>query len=287
LAVLEAGRLWLDGGAFFGAVPRPRWAGCFAPDADNRVALAMRLLLLRDAAAGRTVLVDTGAGDKLARAKAATPYPLLLAAEEPEGGLTALVERAGVLPDEITDVVLTHLHTDHAGGATVQVGQEGDAPKYAPVFANATYHVQRRAMKWAQHAPEFEQAAFCGQAYRTLAASGQLHLLDGPLELWPDFSLVLSEGHSVAMQLPIIDGGEDGKLLYGGDLIPTCAHVQLCWVSACDAYPLTTIEEKRLLCAQALEEDWLVMFAHDPHKVACRLREEDGNAVPGDPLLSL
>ncbi len=274
ISVVDAGSIRLDGGTMFGVIPRTEWEKVASPDEKNRVEVAMRLLLLADDS-DRRILVDTGIGDKLPPEEADR-----VCQSPPEGGLAGAVRRAGVEPEAITDVILTHLHFDHAGGAT-RAAPDGEVQ---PTFPNATYHLQRRALKWAQHAPEKDVIFFHREDFHSLAASGQLHLLDGPHELYEGIDLVLSEGHTVAMQLPIIDGGEDGKLFFCGDLIPTCAHVQLNWLMAYDLYPLTSLEEKRLLLAQALEEEWTLFLEHDPAHAACRVTEENGVVVAGEPL---
>jgi glyoxylase-like metal-dependent hydrolase (beta-lactamase superfamily II) len=140
-------------------------------------------------------------------------------------------------------------------------------------------------MKWAEHAPEKDRRSFRAEDFVCLATEGQLHLLDGPSELFEGFDLVLSEGHTVGMQLPLIDGGEAGKLYYCADLIPTRAHIQLPWIMAFDLYPLTTLEEKRLLLAQALDDGWTLFFEHDPQVAACKLAEAGGKVVAGEPVV--
>lgn len=273
IAAVEAGRAWFDGGAIFGVVPRPLWSRFAEPDAHNRVALALRPLLILDDT--RRILVDTGMGNKLGHKLAQQ-----LRYEPAPGGIRGAVAAAGGHPDEITDVILTHLHYDHAGGATER--RENGA--VVPTFPRATYHLQRRALKWAGHAPEKDRRSFHSEDYLALQAAGQLHLLDGPTELFEGIELLLSEGHTVALQLPLIDGGSDGKLLFCGDIIPTRAHVQLPWIMAYDLYPLTTLEEKRLLLAQALAESWALFFEHDPEVAACKVLEEEGVVKVGSTL---
>lgn len=276
LAAVDAGTFWLDGGAMFGVVPRPLWQRSAPPDAENRVRLALRPLLVVDNCANppRRILIDTGLSDKL-------PVQLVdrLHAEPPQGGLRGAIQRAGVDPDSITDVILTHLHFDHAGGATTRA-----SGRLMPTFPRATYHVQRRALKWAEHAPEKDRRSYHPEDYEPLATSGVLHLLDGPCELFEGISLVMSEGHTVGLQLPLIDGGDDGKVLYCADIIPTRAHVALTWIMAFDLYPLTTLEEKRLLLAQGIQEGWTLFFEHDPIVQACRLAERDGQVVASEPV---
>lgn len=275
LAAVSAGRFALDGGAMFGIVPKPLWTRYVPADEANRIDLALRPLLIVDESVTpvRRVLVDTGIGDKF-EAKQQAQFKI----EAPEGGVRAALQAMGVEPDGITDVVITHLHWDHAGGAT----ERAPDGTYRPTFANATYHVQRRAWKWAEHPTERDAGSFRLADYEPIATSGQLHLLNGPTELFPGVSLILSEGHTVAQQLVLLDGGADGKLLYCGDVIPTHAHLRLAWVMGYDLYPLTTLEEKKLLLAQGLEEGWTLFFEHDPKVAACRLAEEHGAVVVGE-----
>lgn len=275
VAAVDAGRVRLDAGVVFGVVPRALWSNHLDVDDQNRVTFALRPMLIVDDSGQkpRRILVDTGIGDKL-DAKTAEQLGL----EPPKGGLRQAVRRAGVEPDEITDVILTHLHIDHAGGATL-VGKDGEL---APTFPEATYHLQRRAFKWAQHPTELDRRSFREEDYASLASQGHLHLFDGPQELFDGLSLILSEGHTVGQQLPLLDGGDDGKLLLCADIIPTRAHVRLPWMMSFDLYPLTTLEEKRLLLAQGLEEDWTLFLAHDPDVAACRLTERNGEVVAGE-----
>ncbi|MEE8410120.1 MAG: MBL fold metallo-hydrolase [Myxococcota bacterium] len=275
VGAVDAGRIRLDAGAVFGVVPRALWSKHFTADDQNRVTLALRSLLIVDESGSETrrILVDTGIGDKL-DAKVAEQLGL----EAPEGGLRQAVRRAGVDPDEITDVILTHLHIDHAGGATL-VGAGGEIE---PTFPGATYHLQRRAYKWAQHPSERDTRSFRQADYASLASLGNLHLFDGPQDLFDGLSLILSEGHTVGQQLPLLDGDDDGKLLFCADIIPTRAHVRLPWIMSFDLYPLTTLEEKRLLLAQGVAEDWTLFLAHDPDVAACKLTEQEGEVIAGE-----
>jgi glyoxylase-like metal-dependent hydrolase (beta-lactamase superfamily II) len=272
IAAVDAGRFRLDGGTMFGAVPKVLWEQRIPADENNRVPMALRPLLVVDESGknSRRILIDTGMGDK--------PDAQLgerFAVEPPEGGIRQAVRRAGVDPDQITDVILTHLQVDHAGGAT-QVGDDGEL---RPTFPEATYHLQRRAYKWAHHATERDRGWFREADFAVLASRGHLHMFDGPQELFDGLSLILSEGHTVGQQLPLIDGGDDGKLLFCGDVIPTRAHIQLAWIMGYDLYPLTTLEEKRLLLAQAVEEGWTLFLEHDPGRAGCTVTEQDGEVV--------
>jgi glyoxylase-like metal-dependent hydrolase (beta-lactamase superfamily II) len=269
LAAVQDGTFALDGGAMFGVVPRVMWEKALPPDAQNRVRLAARCLLAVDEAGGRRVLVDAGWGDKLDERHAR-----MYALERPPGGLDAGLAALGVSRRDVTDVVLTHLHFDHAGGAT----RRRPDGVLEPAFPNATYHLQRRNWQWAHAPSEKDQGSFLREDFALLEHSPQLHLVDGETLLYPDLELIVSDGHTVAQQLARFHG--DGThLTHCGDVIPTRAHVRLPWVMAYDLYPVTTIEEKKMLLAQALEDDGILFLEHDPEVAAVRLREEEGHAA--------
>lgn len=277
LYAIEAGRFRLDGGAMFGIVPKPLWSRSIPSDETNRIPLAMRLLVIRDerTTPARVVVVDTGIGDKFADKQRQQ-----FAIEAPEGGLLEALAAGGIDPATVTDVVLTHLHFDHSGGATTR--QASGA--FTATLPHATHHVQRRQWTWAQHPTERDQGSYRPDDYSALAAGGALHLLNGTTELLPGLSLIVSEGHTTGQQHVLLDGGSDGKLLYCADLIPTHAHVRLPWVMGYDLFPLTTLEEKKHLLRRGLDEDWTLFFEHDAELAACRLRDKDGMVVAGEPV---
>ena len=257
----------LDGGAMFGIVPRPLWEKQSPPDERNRIRLAVRCLLAFDDGAGRRILVDDGIGDKWD-----AKHTQIYAIDRSAGGLDAGLAAAGLSRGDITDVILTHLHFDHAGGTTRR-GPDGALELALP---NATYHLQRRNWQWAHSPSEKDAGSYLAEDFALLEHAGRLHLIEGEGELFPDLELIVSEGHTVAQQLPRFHGGST-HLTYCGDVIPTRAHVRVPWVMAYDLYPLTTIEEKKMLLAEVLEDDGMLFFEHDPDVAACRLREEDGH----------
>jgi glyoxylase-like metal-dependent hydrolase (beta-lactamase superfamily II) len=259
----------LDGGGMFGVVPRPLWERKFAPDARNRVRLASRCLVAIDREARRVVLVDDGLGDGW-DAKRADLYAI----DRSGGGLDAGLERLGLSRDAVTDVVLTHLHFDHAGGTT----RRGADGRVELAFRRAIHHVQRRAWQAAHEPSEKDAASFREPDFEPLQHSNQLHLVEGDATLYPDLEIIASEGHTAGQQLPRFHG--DGThVTFCGDVIPTHAHLRPTWVMAYDVLPLTTIEEKKVLMAEALEDDGVLVFEHDPAMAACRLREEEGRPV--------
>ncbi|HEU4383303.1 MAG TPA: MBL fold metallo-hydrolase [Anaeromyxobacteraceae bacterium] len=267
LAALETGSFALDGGALFGAIPRLTWERLHRPDERHRVRLAARALLVLDTLSGRRLLVDDGPGSRWDGERADR-----LAVES--RGVEDALSRHGLAPADVTDVILTHLHPSHAGG-TLRPGAAG-RPELA--FPRATHHLQRRHWQWAQAPSERDRASFRPADLEILHHSNRLHLLDGEAELFPDLDLVVSEGHTPGQQLPRIRG--DGThLVCCGDLIPTRAHLQPTWIAAWDLHPMTALEEKKVLVAQALEEDGILFFSHDPEVAAGRLGEKDGQPV--------
>lgn len=271
---IHTGRLALDGGAMFGIVPKALWQRQIEPDARNRIPMAMRCLLLEGD--GRLVLVDSGLGDKY-DAKFAEIYGVDQETHELHRSLGA----AGFSAEDVTDVVLTHLHFDHAGGCTTR---DGDG-RLRLAFPNATYHVQRAHWAWA-HASPREGASFLAENMEPLEASGQLRFLDGEGELFPGVETIVVDGHTRGQQLVLVRGAED-TLLFAADLLPTAAHVPLLWIMAYDVAPLDTLEEKRRVLDRAAAEGWTVVFEHDVATARARIKlgERGYEAVDRAPTL--
>ena len=270
LHAIRDGSLSLDGGAMFGVVPRPLWEKPFPPDERNRIKLALRCLLIIDG--NRRVLVDDGVGVNW-DGKHRDMYGI----DHSTTDLDHELQRAGLTRADITDVVFTHLHFDHAGGTT----RDG-----ALAFPNATYHLQRRHWKWAHHPSEKDAHSFRREDYAALESSGRLHLLEGATELYEGIHLFISEGHTVGLQLVRVEAG-DQTVVFCGDLVPTTAHLRPPWVAAYDLYPLTVIEEKKQLLAQALEERWILFFEHDPVVAACTVKDDGKGNILVDEVISL
>ena len=247
---VDAGYLWLDGGSMFGSVPKPLWNRTNPADERNRIRLAMRCWLLRGH--GRTVLVDDGLGEKFSD-KLRDIYRV-----EPEPSLEHSLASRGLKPGDITDVVLTHLHFDHAGGSTKR-GPRG----LEPTFPNARWYVQRRNWENA-HAPNpRERASYMSENYDALNDAGVLTLWDGPQQPWPGFETLLVNGHTRGQQLVRVSGG--GQAAYFvSDLIPTAAHVRIPYVMGYDVAAIETMEEKAALLSRAVAEDAWIVLEHDP-----------------------
>ncbi len=270
ISTLVDARFAVDGGAMFGVVPRTLWERDFPPDARNRVALASRCLAALDRAAGQVVVVGTGIGGRWDAQRADW-----LALDRTGGGIETGLAALGVRREDVTDVILTHLHADHAGG----VARAGAGGRLELTFPRARHHVQRRAWQLAHAPSEKDEGLFRPDDLELLGHSNLLHLVDGDAQLLPEVELVASEGHTAGLQLPRFRGG-GAHLTWCGDVIPTHAHLRPAWVAAYDLLPVTTIEEKKVLLAEALEDDGVLAFEHDPSMAACRLREdEDGHPV--------
>lgn len=262
LDIIHAGYLRLDGGAMFGIVPKTLWERRIPADEQNRIPLAMRCLLLRGH--GRTILIDNGVGTKYTE-----KFGSIYGVDQDVHSLEKSLDTVGVDADEVTDVVLTHLHFDHAGGSTVR-NEEGQLEL---VFKNAIHHIQSSHWNWTKETPR-EQASFLAENIEPIGGSGQLNLLDGPDTPFPNIRMIVVDGHTHGQQLPIING-EGNTLLYAADLLPTTAHVPLLWVMAYDVEPLQTIQEKEQVLRQASKEEWCVFFEHDPEIATGRIVETD------------
>lgn len=249
--LIETGQFRLDGGAMFGVVPKTLWERAYDPgDEKNRIPLQARILLIQQNE--RNILVDCGNGTKFDEKKKSI-YDINFETSEPVNFL----EPYGLKPSDITDVILTHLHFDHCGGATtIQNG------KVVPSFPNAKYYIQREQYNHAINPTLKDAASYFQENYLPLKEIGILELLDGDGEIFPGISVITVDGHTPKMQMVKITDGET-TYLYLADLIPTSAHIPLPYILAYDNYPLTTLKEKGKLLPIIVENNWTVIFEHD------------------------
>lgn len=261
--VISGGAFKLDGGAMFGIIPRPLWSRLYAPDEKGRIQLDANCLLVRTA--DEVVLVDTGNGPKMGEKDRAI-FDLA-----PGEALLENLAAAGVQPEEITTVLLTHLHMDHVGGATRLEGEE-----VVPAFPNARYVVHRREWEDALHNRSHMRASYRLENLIPLERSGQLRLLDGETEVAPGVNVQVTGGHTPGHQRVLIRSGEEG-LLYPADVCPTAGHLRPPYNMAYDLDPYRTMHAKAELLAQAADHGWWVVFDHEPERKAVRLRRiEEG-----------
>jgi glyoxylase-like metal-dependent hydrolase (beta-lactamase superfamily II) len=250
---LEAGLQRLDGGAMFGVVPRPLWEKRIPPDDRNRIPLALRCLLIESP--GALVLVDTGIGNK------ETERFHQIYGVENRGSPTRLedaLRAVGFAPEDVQIVVNTHLHFDHAGGNTLR--QEG---KLLPSFPEARYLVQRGELDFAFTDNERIRASYLRDNFGPLLDLGRWQLLDGQTRITRGVRVIPTPGHTPHHQSVLVES-EGQVACFLGDVCPTSAHLSLPWLMGYDLEPLVTVESKRVLWERAREEDWLLVFDHDP-----------------------
>jgi len=254
----------LDGGAMFGVVPRNLWSKVSPPDEQNRIRMNMNCLFIE--AGTERILIDTGIGDKWSEKHRAI-YGINRRRTLDES-LHAL---AGIRSEEITIVINTHLHFDHAGGNT----RFDVSGRVVPRFPNARYLVSRAEYEHAEAPSERDRASYLPDNWQPLKDAGQLELKEYEYEVVPGLRMETYAGHNRSMQCPRLE--RDGKTLFGfADLVPTRAHVPFAWVMGYDLYPVETVEAKKKLLPQAAREDWICLFYHDPDTPLCQVIEEAG-----------
>lgn len=260
---IEAGWLRLDGGAMFGSIPKAVWSRFYPADDQNRIRLAMRLLLVRGP--GYVALLDSGMGDDWSALERDR-----LGLETPPEGLDGRLAAHGVAVEDVTDVMITHLHFDHAAGV---LRREADGTQ-ATVFPRARVHVQRANWRWACEPNARECGSYRGSDFRPLESLGQLELLDGPGEVLPGIEVLVSDGHTVGQQMFVVRDGRR-TVFYPGDLIPTTAHLRLAWTMGYDIHALKVVEEKTVWLERACREGWIVCFDHDPGVAAATITADE------------
>jgi glyoxylase-like metal-dependent hydrolase (beta-lactamase superfamily II) len=260
IEIVSGGRFKLDGGGMFGVVPRPLWSRLFTPDEQGRIQLDTNCPLVRTG--DELLLIDTGNGGKL------SPKEQGFFDAPPGEPLLENLAARGVRPEEITTVLLTHLHMDHAGGASRRVGEE-----VVPAFPNARFVVQRQEWEDALHNRSHMRTSYRIENLQPLQASGRLRLLDGDGEVAPGVSVHVTGGHTRAHQCVFIrSGGETAW--FAGDICPTPAHMRPAYNMGYDMVPYDTMVAKAGLLHRAARDGWLVLFDHEPEQKAVRLEQE-------------
>lgn len=257
LYAIETGHFKLDGGAMFGVVPKALWQKTNPADAQNRIEMAARSLLIEDG--NRLILIDTGMGNKQSD-KFFGHYGLW-----GDHSLNRSLKTHGFHRDDITDVFFTHLHFDHCGGAIVR------NPKgfYEPAFKNARFWSHKDHWKWATEPNVREKASFLPENILPIEESGQLNLLDShhiPL----GFDVLLVDGHTEKQMLPLLNY-KGKRILFAADLIPTAGHLPVPYVMGYDTRPLLSLQEKEKILGDAVKEDTLLFLEHDPHHMLISL----------------
>ncbi|MCH8304797.1 MBL fold metallo-hydrolase [Candidatus Marinimicrobia bacterium MT.SAG.2] len=272
VSAIECGELSLDGGAMFGVVPKTLWQKTNPADEQNRIKMAMRAMLIQGD--GKNIIVDCGAGNKLSE-KLKGIYDL----DFSEYSLESSVSRSGLKFEDITDVVLTHLHFDHTGGATVTDDNGG----VKATFPNATYYIHQVQWDTAFNPSLRDKASYFKENYEILMKDDRLNLLEGEGELFPEIETIVVNGHTPGMILLKIKSGER-TMLYSADLFPTSSHVPIPYIMAYDLEPLESMKEKERVLEQAVKEDWILFYEHDPYKVATGVTCDEKGYRAGEEL---
>ena len=274
---IDTGYFKLDGGAMFGVVPKTIWNKINPADENNLCPWAMRSLLIEDG--DRLILIDNGIGDKQSD-KFFKHYYL-----HGENSLNSSLANCGFSPDDITDVFLTHLHFDHCGGSVIKQND-----KLVPAFKNAVYWSNQKHWNWAVYPNEREKASFLKENILPIQENGQLEFIqDGkqvennlPIQTFTqNISIRFVDGHTESMMLPQIN--YKGKtIVYMADLLPSHGHIPIPYVMAYDMFPLTTLNEKKSFLNEALANDYILFFEHDPVHECCTLHDTERGIRPNE-----
>ncbi len=273
---INTGYFKLDGGAMFGVVPKTIWNKINPADENNLCSWALRCLLIEDGK--RLILIDNGNGDKQ-DAKFFNHYHL-----HGDDTLDKSLAKYGFHRDDITDAFLTHLHFDHCGGSIMREGN-----KLVPAFKNATYWSNARHWDWAVHPNEREKASFLEENILPIEASGRLKFILPGSEIDPrkltssffneNISVRFVNGHTESMMLPQINYNRK-TIVYMADLLPSQGHIPIPYVMAYDMFPMTTMNEKKMFLKEAIQNDYILFFEHDPQYECCNLHQTEKGIRP-------
>lgn len=253
IQIIDTGYFYADGGAMFGAIPKTAWSRRYPSNETNGCVLAMRSLLLSDVPE-KVILIDTGAGTKhLKQLSYYNFFDLVDLGEE--------LQKRDISPEQVTDVVLTHLHFDHCGYSTLKNEVTGEI---YPAFPNATHWVSRRQWENFLHPNALEKDSYFIENMQAIADKGLLRLIDTDTELCPGIDLRLFDGHTPGQIVPYIRTPEQ-TFVFVGDVIPLAASVSPEWISAYDTFPVTSYQEKIRLLEEATRERQALIYCHDAY----------------------
>ncbi len=266
LQIAWDGYFKLDGGAMFGVVPKPLWDKKDPADDRNRILLSLNPLIIRFD--NEIILVDTGIGDKWDEKNSD-----ILCLKRSDNLLNSL-SKLGIGKNDITGVLLTHLHFDHSGGAV----ELNDSGELIPAFPNAVYFIQEGEWDFATNPNERTRASYIPDNILPLNKYGKVNFLNGNQEIFPGITVEITGGHTPFHQMVLIES-EGNKACYCGDIIPTASHLKVPYIMGYDTNPLDTLEYKKKCIKRAIDEEWLVIFPHSPRMRAGYLKETDSGVV--------
>lgn len=272
LYAIETGRFKLDGGAMFGIVPKPLWSKQIEPDEKNRITLAMRCLLIKSQNTGRIYLIDNGIGDKFP-----DKFRKIYGVDHEHSNLTDSLAAHGFKPEDVTDLIFTHLHFDHCGGTTYY-SHDGELHHR---FSNARYHVISRQLKHALTPNAREKATMLPENVRPISEWPYLNDIgdNETYEFEPGITNFVINGHTSGHQC-IKVSHKNTTLVFAADLLPTAIHVPLPWIMAFDIQPIITLSEREIYFNRAVEEGWFLFLEHDADTEMIQLtRSEDGYKI--------
>lgn len=263
LTIVTDGVYLSDGGAFFGVVPKTLWQKKVQSDESNRIVAGLNSVLVRTGK--QNILIETGIGNKLPE-KTKRFYA-------PQEKLLENLHEAGLAPEDIDIVINSHLHFDHCGWNTIYKDDRAVA-----TFPKAKYYAQEGEWRHALLQLERDRVSYISDNYDPLISSGQMQLLNGAAGIVPGISVALYPGHTRNLQAIFIRSG-DQTACYISDLIPTAWHLDLAWVMGYDLFPLETIENRKRYYGEALHQNWLTIFTHDPQTPWAYLERKDGKVL--------
>jgi len=265
LKTILSGFFGLDGGAMFGIIPKPLWEKTNPADELNRVALSTRnLLLVSD---DKKILIDTGMGNKWEE-KSKNIYKI-----DSKRNLELTLEQNDIKPEDITDVLLTHLHFDHAGGSTkIENGN------LIPSFPNAKYFVQKKNFEWAMNPSDRDKGSYIKDNFEPLVKEGVLNLIDGEINFDENISFRIINGHTFGQQMIKISDSSN-TILYCADLMPFVSQIRIPYVMGYDLQPMITVQEKKKYLQLAADENWFLYFGHDPQFAVSTVKHTEKGIV--------